>query len=389
MVSAEGFIRSLNVREEMKYRVLIIGGRGRIGRSVALDLAKYTKARLTLTSRGKVPPAENADHPRVKFLQLDLSDRTQLSEAIAQFDLVIHCAGPFLYRDGRVLEACIERGIDYLDVSDSRIFTQNALAYRDRAADAGITAIINSGVFPGISNSMVKQCVELLDSPDRIHLSYAVSGSGGAGVTVMRTTFLGLQHPFEAWIDGKWQAIAPYSDREPVEFPAPYNRVGVYWFDVPETFTLAESFPVNTVITKFGSLPDFYNHLTWSVARWWPASWLQNPSVIEFLSHVSYRMTQLSDRLTGIGVAMRAEVLGYSNGEPTRSYSTFTCEDTAAAAGAGTGSIAQLVLEGTLRKPGVWSVEQALPTEAFEAATRSRNLPIHRYIEPVVSHPQR
>jgi saccharopine dehydrogenase-like NADP-dependent oxidoreductase len=60
--------------------------------------------------------------------------------------------------------------------------------------------------------------------------------------TVMRTTFLGLQEPFEAWIDHQWQSVKPYSDRETVQFPEPYGKAGVYWFDMPEAFTLVDSF---------------------------------------------------------------------------------------------------------------------------------------------------
>jgi saccharopine dehydrogenase-like NADP-dependent oxidoreductase len=47
------------------------------------------------------------------------------------------------------------------------------------------------------------------------------------------------------------------------------------------------------------------------------------------------------------------------------------------AAGAGTGSIAELMLLGKLNKPGVWPVEQALSTELFEQTMQSRGLKIN------------
>ncbi len=261
----------------MTNRVLILGGQGRIGNSVAQDLVAYTQAQITVTGRqqtGERTPTQTNSSP-VEFLALDLADREGVRKAIASSNLVVHCAGPFLYRDSSVLETCIEQGVNYLDVSDNRAFTQKALTYREKAAAAGVTAIVNSGIFPGISNSMVRHDVEQLDQAERIHLSYVVAGSGGAGVTVMRTTFLGLQEPFEAWIDHQWQIVKPYSDREKIKFPAPYDNAGVYWFDMPEAFTLVDSFDVNTVITKFGSVPDFYNHLTWIAAHIFPSSWLK------------------------------------------------------------------------------------------------------------------
>jgi len=362
----------------MADRVLILGGTGRIGSSVAQDLIAHTDAKIMITGRhadaGMALSSQLGQN--VEFLALDLADTEGLSKAIALSELVIHCAGPFHYRDANVLKTCIEQGVNYLDVSDHRSFTAKALDYKPAAEAAGITAVVNSGIFPGISNSMVLQGVEQLDTAERIHLSYVVAGSGGAGITVMRTTFLGLRTPFEAWIDGKWQTVKPYSDREAIKFPDPYGQTGVYWFDMPETFTLPATFPVKTVITKFGTVPDFYNYLTWSVAHWWPASWLRNPQVIEFLAHVSHRMTDFTDNFSGVGVAIRSEVTGQKAGKPASYCSTLVHENTSVAAGMGTGAIAQLMLDQKLNKPGVWVVEQVLPTDLFEQAMLSRGLEI-------------
>lgn len=362
----------------MTEKILIIGGSGRIGSSVAADLVNHTKADVTITGRDVetgIKVAEKLGN-KVNFLALDLAEKEKLREAITTSKIVIHCAGPFHYRDANVLKTCIEEGVDYLDVSDHRSFTSKALEYKSAAEAAGITAIVNTGIFPGISNSMVRQGVEKLEKTEKIHLSYVVSGSGGAGITVMRTTFLGLQHPFVVWIDGKWQELKPYSDRETVQFPAPYGRIGVYWYDMPETFTIPDTFPVQTVITKFGSVPDFYNYLTWWVAKTWPTNWIQNRYVIEFLANVSFKMTNFTDMFSGIGVAIRSQVTGEKDGKTANYCSTLVHKNTAVAAAYGTGSIAELILEGKLKKPGVWPVEQALPTDLFEQTMVSRGVKI-------------
>lgn len=370
----------------MTQRVLILGGRGRIGGSVAQDLALHTQAEITITGKSESSPYKrDSDRlgDQLRFLQLDLADQDRLRDEVSQHDLVVHCAGPFHYRDERVLKLCIEHGVNYVDVSDNRAFTQKVLTCQDAAAQAGVTAVINTGIFPGISNSMVRRDVEQLDEAEQIHLSYVVSGSGGAGVTVMRTTFLGLMQPFQAWINGQWQLVKPYSDRQKIQLPPPYNAVHVYWYEMPETFTLVDSFPVKTVVTKFGSVPDFYNHLTWIAAHVFPKSWITNPSGTEFLSQVSYRMTSVTDRFSGIGVGIRSEVSGIKEGKPTRCCSTLVYDNTAIAAGAGTGSIAELLLSGKLHKPGVYPVEQALPTDLFEQTMQSRRIEIPQVLETV------
>ena len=172
-----------------------------------------------------------------------------------------------------------------------------------------------------------------------------------------------------------------------IDFPH-YGKVGVSWFDMPESFTFADTFPVKTVITKFGSVPRFYNYLTWSVARCWHPKLLQSQSVIEFLSRVSYGMTQISDRFSGIEVVIRSEVTGLKHGQRVSCVSTLVHPNTACAAGIGTGTIAELLLCGALRKPGVWSPEQAVSTSLFEAAMHSRGVEIEQQLSPYpICHP--
>lgn len=363
-------------------RVLIIGGCGRIGRSIASDILTHTDAEVTIT--GRSPQRGMAMQARlgeeVRFQVLDLAHPQQLREAVTHVNLVVHAAGPFHYREASVLKTCIEEGVDYVDVSDDRSFTRRALTQYDAAKAAGITAVINTGVFPGLSNSMARQAVEALDQVDSIQLSYIVAGSGGAGVTIMRTTFIGLQHPYDAWIDGAWTSVKPYTARETREFPPPYGQAYVYWYDVPEAMTLKDSFSVKTVITKFGIIPDFYNHATWLVAHGLPAPLLRHPNTVEWLAQISYWMTRITDRMSGIGVSIRCDAEGTKAGVATHYTSTFAHDSTAIAAGQGTGGVAELILTGKLHQPGVYPVEQALPTDLFRWVLGDRQLQVNEVI---------
>ena len=381
-------------------QVLILGGCGRIGASVALDMLRYTQAELCLASRNPQFPELLAAFPnRIKLLTLDLSDAEAVEQAIASsassdtealadgYDLVIHCAGPFRQRDLAVLRTCIAAGVNYLDVSDSPDYVREALELKEEAIATNITAIVSTGVFPGLSNSMARLAAEQFERLDDLQLNYVVAGSGGAGKTVMRTTFLELQTPFPAWIDGQWQEVLPYSDREQVEFLPPYGKSSVYWFSTSEAATLPKSFACNNVVTKFGSLPHLYNVLTGAMT-WKPLEkWLQNPVVVEELATVSYAMTQVSDRFSGVGLAMQVVATGIpkvgnlpnalAEADSRACFQIDFChENTAIAAGQGTGMVAADLLMGRLQKPGVWPVEQAVPTSLFLEALAPRSLEI-------------
>lgn len=373
-------------------KILIIGGVGRVGRSVAQDLLDFGLGHITLTGRnnfrnnfydltdlfpGSGAGSEAASiKSSVGLLRLDLADLAALHQAIAAHDLIIHCAGTFHHRDGRVLEACIAARKNYIDVSDHRCLYEKIKPLTSAAEKAGITAICHAGVFPGISNSMVRLGVEQLDRPEKIELYYGVAGSGGAGQTVMTTTFLGLTEPFTVWQGGQWVKKRPYSEPQTIDFAAPIGRATVYWFDVAETFTFAESFPVATVITKFGSVPDIYNQLTRAVALL-PQGFLKDRRVINGLSKISYGMTLVSDRLTGVGVAMRAIVTGVRDGQPLQIQVDFSHGNTAIAAGRGVGMAAELLLQQAITKKGIFPIEQIIPSDLFLALAKKRNLAIH------------
>jgi len=357
----------------MPQKILVIGGSGRIGDSAATDILTHTSAQVTITGRSIEPPKKLVLNSNRTFQSINLANESAVESAIASHDLIIHCAGPFRSRNHHVLTSCIAQGKPYIDVADSPDYVNQALKYREDAKAAGVTAIISTGIFPGISGSMVRQGVEALDKAENVHLSYLVAGSGGAGVTVMRTTFIELQTPFMSKINSRWKAIEPYSQREVLDFPR-YGKGGVYWFNTVEALTVADTFPqLKTIVTKFGSVPDYYNRMTWLMARL-PKRILNNKSLIESVSQISYKMTQVTDPRTGVGIAMRMKIDGEKNGKAASYLATFEHEDTAFCAGCGTGAIAQLILNGQLNKPGVWPVEQILTTQQFEETLAQRQL---------------
>lgn len=112
----------------MTDRVLILGGRGRIGGSVAQDLLTHTQAEIIVTGR---TPAQTQVNKSLQYIVLDLAEVEKLRRAIASVNIVVHCAGPFHFRDANVLKICIEQGVNYVDVSDHRSFTSKALQYHD------------------------------------------------------------------------------------------------------------------------------------------------------------------------------------------------------------------------------------------------------------------
>lgn len=197
--------------------IVIIGGTGRVGSSTAVSLlSAVPKASISLASRSP----ESFDHitslrPELRSttrVAANVDDPSSVLSAIKGADLVIHTAGPFQRRTKcNVLEACIASGVPYLDVCDDTAYSQLAKSLHGRAQAAGVPAITTAGIYPGVSNVMAAHMISLArkeydsefnyvaDSsssspeaprPQRVLYSYYTAGSGGAGPTILNTSFL-------------------------------------------------------------------------------------------------------------------------------------------------------------------------------------------------------
>jgi len=124
----------------MKIAVL---GAGMVGRTIADDLSKDHKVTSFDISKDNLDLL-NADVDRQ---QADLGDIDMYASWLQPFELVV-CAVPG-FMGYRSLEAIINSGKNVVDIS---FFPENALELHELAVQKNVTAIVDCGVAPGMSN---------------------------------------------------------------------------------------------------------------------------------------------------------------------------------------------------------------------------------------------
>lgn len=133
----------------MTRRKIVILGGGMIGSAMAMDLKRTDRHDVTVA---ELRP-EVRERLRARFgvatLAADLSRPQAIAELVAGYDLVLG-ALPSAY-GFQTLEAVIAAGRDYCDIS---FMPENALELDARARAAGVTAVVDCGVAPGVSNVM-------------------------------------------------------------------------------------------------------------------------------------------------------------------------------------------------------------------------------------------
>lgn len=121
-------------------------GAGMIGRAIALDLNKnfdVTSIDLSDTSL-QLLKSKSAD---IKIIKTDLSDYRNYSVLLHPFDFVVTAVPGFM--GYKTLEAVILSKKNVVDIS---FFSENALELHKLAKENNVTAIVDCGVAPGMSN---------------------------------------------------------------------------------------------------------------------------------------------------------------------------------------------------------------------------------------------
>jgi saccharopine dehydrogenase-like NADP-dependent oxidoreductase len=131
-------------------------------------------------------------------------------------DILVDASGPFQAygaRRYRLIEACIARGVHYLDLADGADFVAGVSAF-DQAARAG-RLFISSGVssFPVLSAAAVRHLAAGLGSVDGIRAGLAPSPYAGLGRSVVRATAAYAGRPVPLKRDGAMATGHPFTEQ--------------------------------------------------------------------------------------------------------------------------------------------------------------------------------
>ncbi|KAA0215564.1 MAG: saccharopine dehydrogenase family protein [Leptolyngbya sp. PLA3] len=145
----------------------IVLGAGMVGSVMSADLSSDPAFEVTVADARpqSLELASRRSGGRVRTLQLDLSDTHALARAIAPFDIVLGALASHL--GFQTLRTVIEAKKNYADIS---FMPEDALELDQLAKKNGVTAVVDCGVAPGMSNLLSGYAVSLLDSCDNIEI---------------------------------------------------------------------------------------------------------------------------------------------------------------------------------------------------------------------------
>ena len=154
----------------MGKRAIVLGA-GMVGSTMARDLASDPDFDVTVADirpealARAAAPSRQAPQARLGTAEIELADPEAIKRAVAPFDVVLGALASHL--GFNALRAVLEAGKPYCDIS---FMPEDALDLDALAKERGVTAVVDCGVAPGISNLLAGHACALLDRAERVDI---------------------------------------------------------------------------------------------------------------------------------------------------------------------------------------------------------------------------
>jgi saccharopine dehydrogenase-like NADP-dependent oxidoreductase len=197
-----------------------------------------------------------------------------------QIDIVIDASGPFQYYEKSptkdidaftIVRACIELGINYLDLADSVSFVKGIAQFDTAAKKAGVFCLSGVSSFPVLTAVVTKHLAGNLNSVNSITAGIAPSPYAGVGENVIKAIASYAGQPVRVKNNGEisYASGLTQSKRFTVASPGkiPLRNIQFSLVDVPDLHLLAEKWPsAANVWMGAGTTPEILHKLLKALA---------------------------------------------------------------------------------------------------------------------------
>ncbi len=143
---------------------ILILGAGLVGAPMAFDLASGDEFNITVADLSD-KSLSKFDNSTINTVKIDVKNSSEVKSLVAKFDLVLNAVPGFLGYE--TLKSIIEAKKDVVDIS---FFPENPFGLQKLASANNVTAIIDCGVAPGMSNILVGYLSSQLDKTENVEI---------------------------------------------------------------------------------------------------------------------------------------------------------------------------------------------------------------------------
>ena len=161
---------------------MLYGAAGHTGALIARH-AHQRGHRPLLAGRNAPATAALAAQLGLPYLALALDDPAALNAALADVDLVLNAAGPFLHTAAPLAQACLAAGVHYLDIGNELQVFRTLYDLGQRARRAGVTIIPGAGFGVVATNCLARYVSDAVGGAQNLEVAArAATARPGPGI---------------------------------------------------------------------------------------------------------------------------------------------------------------------------------------------------------------
>jgi lysine 6-dehydrogenase len=237
-------------------RFIVLGGAGDVGHVVTKDLAAAVGDNDVCIGDLNLAAAQELAAglgTKVTARAVDINDAGGLVGALQDHDVVVNCVGPFYKNGSKVLEACVQAKVHYVDVCDDYDAAELLLGFDGQCRQAGITAIICQGASPGMTNMMGLLGSRKMQA-ETIHTAWVQSMMDVGGFVVFWHGVHMASGEVPQYINGQWVRVPALTGAEELEFSEPLGKYPVYYLGHSEPVTMPRFIKGLKTVTNKGNM---------------------------------------------------------------------------------------------------------------------------------------
>lgn len=268
--------------KQMKSKVMmILGGYGNAGISIARLLLQETDLNLVLAGRNTIQ-AKNAANElntqfggaRVQGMRVDATNVEDLRKAFTHCDTVVVCVpvtGSGIR--GGVVQAAFDAGINYIDINLDEEKQQLLRHLSEQMKRSGRYFMTEAGLVPGLPSAMAFFAAKYFDRLHSLRFGFVErenSGGYGSAIDLMYYT----ANPAFVYEKGAWRKVSATTSKK-IGFGHELGNVTCYPMDLYELRTVPEELGVDEIgfyAAGMNPVTDLVL-LFWSLSRLYKFAW--------------------------------------------------------------------------------------------------------------------
>jgi hypothetical protein len=222
--------------------VLVLGAFGTFGRLITHTLAQSTDLPIIAAGR-RLPRVRGEFRPGIRLLAIDSSALSAAALTKLGPAVLIDTVGPFQTRDRKLAETCIDLGIHYLDLADSRDFVQNIQALDAAAIKRNVLVLSGASTLPALSSAVIENLAAAFLEIEEIDIGIAPEHSQPRGLATIRSVLGYVGRPIPVWRQARMGCARGWGDTQRHRYPIPVGERNLSLIDVPDTGLIPLKYP--------------------------------------------------------------------------------------------------------------------------------------------------